>query len=172
MKKITLVSFFFLLIFNHVSANTKIVYVDMNAIVSNSKPGSSILNQLNTLSKKNLEKFKKKEKILKEKETKIISQKNVLAESEFQKNIEDLKLDIEKYNIEKKQSITNFNKIRIDSTNKLLKLINPILSDYSESNSIAIILQKKNIIVGKKELDVTNEIIQIVDENIREFTIK
>ena len=172
MKKITLVSFFFLLIFNHVSANTKIVYVDMNAIVSNSKPGSSILNQLNTLSKKNLEKFKKKEKILKEKETKIISQKNVLAESEFQKNIEDLKLDIEKYNIEKKQSITNFTKIRIDSTNKLLKLINPILSDYSESNSIAIILQKKNIIVGKKELDVTNEIIQIVDENIREFTIK
>ena len=172
MKKITLVSFFFLLIFNLVSANTKIVYVDMNAIVSNSKPGSSILNQLNTLNKKNLENFKKKEKILKEKETKIISQKNVLAESEFQTNIEDLKLDIEKYNIEKKQSITNFNKIRIDNTNKLLKLINPILSDYSESNSIAIILQKKNIIVGKKELDVTNEIIQIIDENISEFTIK
>ena len=172
MKKITLVSFFFLLIFNLVSANTKIVYVDMNAIVSNSKPGSSILNQLNTLNKKNLENFKKKEKILKKKETKIISQKNVLAESEFQTNIEDLKLDIEKYNIEKKQSITNFNKIRIDNTNKLLKLINPILSDYSESNSIAIILQKKNIIVGKKELDVTNEIIQIIDENISEFTIK
>ena len=68
--------------------------------------------------------------------------------------------------------IENFNKLKVDSTNKLLKLINPILTKFSSDNKIAIILQKKNLIIGKTELDITKEIINNVNNEVKEFKIK
>ena len=53
----------------------------------------------------------------------------------------------------------------------LLKKIEPILVDYADSKKISILLQKKNIILGSKELDATQDIILIVNEkiNINDF---
>ena len=53
-----------------------------------------------------------------------------------------------------------------------MKLINEILKEYSDKNSISLILQKKNLIIGKNDLDITDKIIKIVDIEITEFTIK
>ena len=38
--------------------------------------------------------------------------------------------------------------------------------DYAAENNISIIVQKKNIIMGKKELDITDDVLKIVDEKI------
>ena len=56
--------------------------------------------------------------------------------------------------------------------NNFLKLINPILTKYSTENEISIILQKKNLIIGKTELDITDKIIIIINDEIKEFKIK
>ena len=39
-------------------------------------------------------------------------------------------------------------------------------------NEISIILQKKDLIIGKTELDITDEIIKIINVEIKEFKIK
>ena len=62
--------------------------------------------------------------------------------------------------------------LKIDNTNKLSKSINEILVEYSEDNSILFILQKKNLIIGKTELDITNKIIKIVNKNVPKFKIE
>ena len=51
-------------------------------------------------------------------------------------------------------------------------MINPILIEYSNEKSISMILQKKNLIIGQKELDITIDIIKLIDNNIKEFKIK
>ena len=56
--------------------------------------------------------------------------------------------------------------------NKLLKKINPILTKYSIEREISIILQKKDLIIGKTELDITDKIITIINNEINEFKIK
>ena len=61
--------------------------------------------------------------------------------------------------------------MKIDNTNKLLKLMNPILLKYSDENSISIILQKKDLVVGKIELDITDKVIKVIDSNIKVFKI-
>ena len=68
--------------------------------------------------------------------------------------------------------ISDFNKLKIYNTNKLLKLINPILVKFTNDNEISIIFQKKNLIIGKTELDITDEIIVIINNEINEFKIK
>ena len=62
-------------------------------------------------------------------------------------------------NIEKKknQILNNLNKIKIENTKKILKILNPIITNYVDENSISIVIPKKNIIVGKKNLDITDK---------------
>jgi len=150
----------------------KIVFVDMDRVISTSKPGSSLFNQLKDINNKNLIFLKKEEKKFKEKENKLIAQKNIISEADFNNKVNELKSEIKNYNQNRSKKIKIFNKLKIENTNNLLKLINPILTKYSDENKISIILQKKDLIIGKIELDITDEIIKNVDKEIKEFKIK
>ena len=155
-----------------VSAEQKIVFVDMDKLVSVSKPGSSIFNQLKDINQKNLNFLKEEEKRFKEIEKKLIAQKNIISEADFQNKIKELKSEVNSYNQNRSNMIEKFNKLKVDNTNKLLKLINPILTKFSNDNEISIILQKKNLIIGKTELDITDEVIKIINNEIKDFKIK
>ena len=155
-----------------VSAEQKIVFVDMDKLVSVSKPGSSIFNQLKDINQKNLNFLKEEEKRFKEIEKKLIAQKNIISEADFENKIKELKSEVNSYNQNRSNMIEKFNKLKVDNTNKLLKLINPILAKFSNDNEISIILQKKNLIIGKTELDITDEVIKIINNEIKDFKIK
>ena len=172
MKKVVIIFFIYFFQINFVIANTSIAFIDMDKVISLSKPGSSIMSQLNTLSSQNSKKFESEAKKIKEQETKLISQKNILSVVDFQSNINKLKLEIKNYNDNRDKINNDFNKLRIDSTNKLLKLINPILVSYSNDKSISLILKKRDLVIGKTELDITDEIILIINKDINQFKIQ
>ena len=162
---------FFVIINSPVISEQKIVFVDMDRLVSVSKPGSSIFNQLKDISNKNLNFLKKEEKKFKEKEKKLLAQKNLISETDFKNKIDELKSEIKDYNQNRKKLIEKFNKLKVENTNNLLKLVNPILAKYSTQNEISIILKKKDLIIGKTELDITDEVIKIINNEIKEFKI-
>ena len=172
MKNFILLSIFiFIIFFNKVNAEQKIAFLNMDQVISKSNAGSSILKQLNKLNDKNLSSLNKIEKNIKEKETKLISQKNIISESEFINKVELLKKEINEHNQNRKKLISSFNVLKIENTNKLLKLINPILVKYSNDNEISFILQKKDLIIGKIEFDITDDILKIINNDIKEFNI-
>ena len=162
----------FLLFANTVNSEQNIVFIDMDRVISKSNSGSSILNQLNDINNKNLIFLKKEEKKFKEKEAKLISQKNIISETDFKTKVNTLKVEIDKYNQNRNKIITEFKKLKVESTNKLLKLINPILIKFSNEKKISILLQKKDLIIGKTELDITEEVIKIINIEVKEFKIK
>ena len=108
---------------------------------------------------------------LKEEEKKIIAQKNILDKAEFEKKIVSLREKANKYRIERKEIIDNLTKKKIQATAKLLDQIRPILAEYSANKSISIIIEKKNIIIGKSELDITKDILSIVVKKISKIKI-
>ena len=165
--------FLFFLIFSRPAiSEQKIVFVDMDRLISVSKPGSSIFNQLKEINNKNLNFLKKEEKKFKEKEKKLIAQKNIISETDFKDKVDELKSEINNYNLNRNKMIKKFNELKVENTNNLLKLINPILAKYSTEKEISIILQKKDLIIGKIELDITDKIITIINDEIKEFKIK
>jgi len=172
MRFFFLLFLFFSIISSPAISEQKIVFVDMDRVVSISKPGSSILNQLKVINSKNLDFLKKEGKIFKEKEKKLIAQKNIISESDFKKRVDELKSEIDNFNQNRKDMIRKLNKLKVENTNNILKLINPILAKYSTENKISIILNKKDLIIGKTELDITDEIIAIINNEIKEFKIK
>jgi outer membrane protein len=162
-----------LLIFTSpVISEQKIAFINMDKVMSTSKSGISILKQLDDLKKKNSKFLKNEEKKFKEKEKKLISQKKIISEADFKNKLDELKSEFKRYNENRNKMIENFNKLKIDSTNNLLKLINPILIKFSNDKEISIILQKKDLVVAKTELDITEEIIEIVNKEVKEIKIK
>jgi len=162
----------FLLFSNQAFSEQKIAFIDMDKVISTSKSGSSVLKQLTNLNKKNLRFLKDEEKKFKEKEKKLISQKNIISEIDFKNKVNELKSEIKSYNQNRNKMLADFNKLKIDNTNNLLKLINPILVKFSDDKEIAIILQKKDLVVAKTQLDITEEVIMIVNSEVKEFKIK
>ena len=171
-KLISSIFVIFLLFTNQAFSEQKIAFIDMDKVISTSKSGSSILKQLTDINKKNLKFLNDEEKKFKEKETKLISQKNIISETDFKNKVNELKSEIKSYKQNRSKMLADFNKLKIDNTNNLLKLINPILVKFSNDNEIAIILQKKDLVVAKTQLDITDEVIKSINSEVKEFKIK
>ena len=163
----------FLIFFSKISLSNenKLVYIDLNKIMNNSIAGKSITSQLENNHKKNISKLKKTEEELKKEESEIISQKNILTKEQYEKKIIDLRNKAKQFREERNENINNLNNQRLQATTKIINLIKPILSEYSEKNSISIIIDKKNVIIGKTNLDITDDILKIVDEKIGKINL-
>ena len=78
---------------------------------------------------------------------------------------------VKEYNQERNQKIDLLTKKRLESMEKILKNLSPILTEYSQKNNISIIMDKKYIIVGKTELNLTEEILKLLDNKIKKISI-
>ena len=170
-KALLLIIFFIFFSKVSISQENKTVYLDLNMIMENSNAGKSINSQLEANHKKNIANFQKLEEELKNEEVKIISQKTVISKEDFEKKIMNLRDKANKYRKERNDSINNLNNQRLNATQKMITLIRPILSEYSDNNSISLIIQKRNIVIGKTSLDITDDILKIVDEKIEKISL-
>ena len=144
----------------------KIVYLNIEKIMKTSKAGKSIIKKINQTNEANLKKFKKIEEDLKNDEQDLIAKKNILSEEEFKKKFDLLKKKINDYRILRQNSIQDITTKRRNASSEFFKKINPILGKYATENDISFILQKKNIIMGKTELDITDDVLKIIDKEV------
>jgi outer membrane protein len=155
-----------------VSAETNIAILDLDIVINNSIAGKNMIKTLENLHKKKIDNYKKIEEEIKNEETKIVAKKNILSKEEYQKEINILRQKVKNYRTDRKNSTDILTKKRLEASSKLLKLINPILLEYSTANSIDIILRKKTIIIGKSDKDITKQILELVNQKIKKIEIK
>ena len=165
----TLVIFFFF--FNVIANAEKIVYIDMDKIMQISKAGKTAIENINKQKKKDINKFRKIEEDLKAQEMDLINKKNVLSSEEFNKKIESLTKKINDYRKLRQEAIDSSTKNRLNASADFANKIKPILAEYAGENNIDMVIQKKNIIMGKSSLDITDEILKIVDTKISKLKI-
>ena len=170
-KFLKIISFIIVSCFFSKFVNAEVVYIDLDKIMRTSTSGISLNKYIDEQQKKALEKFKKKENDFKNREKKILSQKNILKKDEIQSKIKKLQDEVKIYNQEKKKTIDELNKKKLKLTKQILDELNPVLANYMETNSISIILRKKDIIIGKNSLNVTDKIILLLNDKISQIKI-
>ena len=106
MKKIL---FLFSLIFlvNNASAQTNIVYLDVQFIIDNSLLGKHYKNIIKKYENEKKPELKSKEEIIKNKENEINNQKNILKKEELNKQLVELNNLVVKYRELKKELNTS-----------------------------------------------------------------
>ena len=171
MKKILISIFLFIFIALPGFSSEKIVYLDVEKIMQDSLAGKSIIAQLKKKRESSISKFKSREKDIFDKEKKLISQKNVLSKEEFESKLKDLRNDISNYQKDRNKASNEITQTRIKASTALIKKLTPILESYSKENSIKIIVQKKHIVMGSNEYDITKDILNLVNQKIKNIKI-
>ena len=133
--------------------------------------GKSIIAQIKKKRDSSISKFKNKEKDILDKEKKLIAQKNVLSKEEFETKIIELRKEISNYQKERNKTSNEIARSRVKASTKLISKLTPILEEYSKKNSIRIIVQKKNIVMGKKEDDITKDILELVNQKVKNIKL-
>ena len=163
--------FFIFFICSNVFAQEKVVYLDVNKLLNESDAGKYINNELSKINNSNIEEFKKIETSIKSEEEKLLKQKNILKSEEFNDKVNELRDKYKSYQELKNNKNSEINKLRLNAGNKILKIVNEILSKYSKENEISLIIDKKNIIIGKTQLDVTSEILTLLNNKINKVEL-
>ena len=171
MKKILISFLLFIFLTVPSYSSEKIVYLDVEKIMQDSTAGKSIIAQLKKKREASISNFKKKEKDIFDKEKKLIAQKNVLSKEEFESKIKELRNEISNYQKQRNKTSNNIAKLRINASTKLIKKLTPILEEYSKKNSIRIIIQKKQIVMGTKEDDITKDILELVNQKVKNIKL-
>ena len=161
-----LITFFFITFFN-ISAygENQIVLLDLDYAVSNSNVGKNILQNLNKTRLEEIEKLKIVESRLIKKEQEINNIKNIISKEELNSKIGEFQKEIKDFNSQKDQIQKKFLNDRNKELDELLKKINPLIIKFMDDNSIEMIINKSNVYLAKTKLDITKNIIELINKN-------
>jgi len=147
------------------SANENIRYINVDEILNNSDLGKIIIDKLKKQNDINIDKIKTKENEIKKENEELTKLKNIITEEEFSKKLIILKKKIDDFNILKKELSDELNEFKKKEIKLFFEKINPIIEKYMEQNSIALILDKKNIFVARSDYDMTKELLDLINKN-------
>ena len=167
-KKIFLYFFLFIFIFNSKISFGNTVFIDIDFVIKNSNIGKITLKKLETLNNQNIEKLKNKQSELKNLENELNNKKNIISSDEFNKELKELEAKFKNFNTEKEKMVNNFKSEKNKEISSVLKKINSVIQNYMNNNSIELVLDKKNIFVGKVSSDITEKILIEVNNKFRQ----
>ena len=148
-------------------SNEPIAYVDIDFIIKNSDIGKRTLKKINDQNDRNIKDLKKNENILKELEVEIASKKNIISKEAFDKEVISFKEKVNKFKIEQKKMIKDFNNYKKNEVDLIFKKISPIINEYMEKNSVKILLDAKNVFMARNDLNLTNDILKEINKDVK-----
>tara|TARA_Y100000590_G_scaffold176550_1_gene201733 strand:- start:4610 stop:5134 length:525 start_codon:yes stop_codon:yes gene_type:complete len=157
---------FFLIASTYASAEQKVVVLDMKYVLNNSKAGKGAQDYLKKTFNNNAKKFSDMEKALKKEESDLLTQKNILSKEEYSKKTDTLRKKVIDYQSQRRASLDKIATLRAESREKLIKKLEPIVDTYIKENNISIVMDKKNMIGGLNEYDITNIIIEKLNKEL------
>ena len=166
MKKL-IYPFFYILFVTNAYAENKIVYIDVQYILNNSEIGKYYKKKFSEIEINEKKILQTKQKKIKETQDLINNQKNILAKDELDKKINQLNGLIKEYRKINNDIKKDLEIKRKNYTKEILSQLNPLLTSYAKENDINLIIEKKNILLGIKSLDVTENILNIFDKNTK-----
>lgn len=146
-------------------------YINFKYILNESEAGKKAQNFLKKKLENGIKQLNDREKKIQEEEKKIIQQKKIISQEEYKKKVTDLRKKVSALQKERKSIIESVSKERSKARNELLKNLNPIMKNYMQEKQIRMVLDKKNIILADEKLDITEDIIKLLNKKIKSIKL-
>ena len=159
--------FLILLSSNNSFSEEKIAFIDIDYIIQNSSIGKKMLTEINDIDKKNINSLNKKNKILKDLELEINNKKNIISEEAFKLEVISFRKKLQDFTNEKNKMANEFNDYKKKKIQDIFEIITPVINEYMENNSLDILLDKKNIFIGRKKVNLTEELLDEINNKIK-----
>ena len=149
----------------------EIRYVDFKYVLNESKAGKEAQIYLKKKLDNGIKDLKAKEKSIQEEEKKIIQQKKVISPEEYKKKVKSLREKVESLQKERSSLLSSVSKERSKARNELLKNLNPIIQDYMKEKNIRMVLDKKSILLSDENLDITQDIVKVLNSKLKSIKL-
>jgi len=169
--KFFVVTFFFI-ISTHSFAEQKIVVLDMKYVLNSSTAGKGAQEFLKKKFNDNAKKFSELEKSLKKEETDLLATKPNLTKEEYTTKSDSLRKKVIDYQSQRRSSIDKLQNQRDEARKIIMKRIKPILNAYIKENGVSMIIDKKSMIVGSTEYDITKTIVEKLDKEFPSLNLQ
>ena len=171
-KNFFLILTFFSLSINFLIADDYVSYIDIDYILTNSLAGKKLLTILKKEEELKINNFKLNDDNFKNEEKKILSKSNLISKNEINKELKLLQIKFQEYRNNKIKEVEELKIKRNRNITNFLNLINPIIEKYMADNSIYMLIDKKNVFIANKKYDITNNLIELIDNQIKDIDIK
>jgi Skp family chaperone for outer membrane proteins len=139
--------------------------------LNNSTAGKKAQDSLKKRLDNGIKSLNSKEKSIQEEERKIIQQKKIITQEEYVKKVNGLRQKVSSLQKERNKLLESVAKDRRKAKNELLKNLNPIIEAYMQEKKIRLVIDKKNIILADEKLDITKEIIKILNTKLQSIKL-
>ncbi|MDB3925149.1 OmpH family outer membrane protein [Candidatus Pelagibacter sp.] len=171
-KYIFFILFLFVININDVKAQEKVSYIDIDYILSSSVVGKLLLNKLKEEEELKFNNFKLKDEDFKKRENTILAKKKIISKEIINNELKALQIEYNEYTKNKISQIDELKKKRKRNIVNFINLLNPIIEKYMADNSIYMLIDKKNVFIAKKDYDITNNLIELINNQIKNIEIK
>ena len=169
-KKILLVLFIFFGISHSLLADN-VYYLDFRYILNESNAGKKAQTSLKNKLEKGIQNLKNKEKKIQDEEKKLIQQKKIISEDDYKKQIGELRSKVNSLQKERNKLLETVAKQRNKAKNELLKNLNPIMKASMSEKKIKIVIDKKQVLLGDDTLDITKDIIALLNKKLKSINL-
>ena len=169
MRNLFKIIFTFVLIFfisTNLSAQTP-HYIDFQKILNESTAGKKAQNELKNRLSQTIKKLDKTQKDLQNQEKQIIQQKKLISAEEYKKKVDELRKKVSELQKNRSNALGKISKQRAKAKNELLKNLEPIIQKYMQEKQIRMVLNKKDLIQADNKLDITKDIMVLLNEKIK-----
>ena len=147
-------------------------FVDFKLILNESSAGKKAQDFLKNKLNNGIKNLKSLEKNIQEEEKKIIQQKKVISAEEYKSKVTKLRSQVASLQKKRTDLYKNVADQRAKARNELLKNLNPIIQEYMTKNKIRMVIDKKSILLADENLDLTQEIIQLLNKKLTSIKLK
>ena len=166
-KKFLTLFFIFLLITPDVP-----YYLDFKYVLNQSVAGKKAQDFLKNKLEKGINDLKKQEKSIQDEEKKIIQQKKIIKPEEYKSKVEALRNKVSKLQAQRSKLLESTANQRNTARKELLKNLNPIIKDYMKEKGIRMVVDKKSLLLADQNLDITKDIIEILNKKLKSINLK
>ena len=171
MKKKFLTLFFIFFLITPVNADVP-YYLDFKYVLNESVAGKKAQDFLKNKLEKGINDLKKQEKSIQDEEKKIIQQKKIIKPEEYKSKVEALRNKVSKLQAQRSKLLESTANQRNTARRELLKNLNPIIKDYMKEKGIRMVVDKKSLLLADQNLDITKDIIEILNKKFKSINLK
>tara|TARA_Y100000310_G_scaffold192680_1_gene192614 strand:- start:453 stop:977 length:525 start_codon:yes stop_codon:yes gene_type:complete len=163
---------FFLLICTHTFAEQKIVVLDLTYVLNNSKAGKDAQEFLKKTFKENAKKYSDIEEALKKEERDLLAKKATFNKEEYTEKMNSLRKRSIDYQSQRRTAIDKITTQRAKARETLLTRLDPIIKVYIKENNISLVADRKFILGGAPEYDITKIIVEKLNKELPSLNLK
>ena len=152
--------------------NTSIGIIDINKVLTESKAAKDATKQIEKIQVKSEEDSKKEDELIIKEREKLIEQQSVMAPEAFEVKVADFEKKVQSYQLERQEKLRKLDKMVQEARASILDEVKPIINDYANELGITVILEKNAVIMSADDMDMTDQVIKILNKSLPKIKVE